>query len=595
MRPPVVALSALLTACASPAHGPPPAPAAAPRSAPAPDRAPAPESAPPDVAYTLSPVIADGALTALAVEIRLNGDASGVTRIALPSEWAGARELWRYVRDLEISGARAVREDGPAVREIQAAPGAPLRVRYRVVSAYDRDPTASDGQPFAPIIRPGWFHVFGEALFAAPKGRERAPARFTWSGAPPGFGFASDLEHLAGARPGVVDDVRESVAVGGPGLTVHGDEGGEVRVASLGEYTFSRAAFADLVRTIIGAERAFWGDGSAPFLVVLAPLRKVEGSMSLGGSGRTDAFTVLMAEDAPAPRLRHLLAHEHFHTWNSDQLGGQQDGAGEFAGKWFSEGFTEFYTRRLLLRAGLFSLEDFVESWNGALLEYAVSPVRDAPNARVMQDYWSVPEVGRLPYARGALLAVLWEERLRRATAGARDLDDVLLAMRARVRAAERKLAPDAAGLFPQVYRELGGPDLAEDLARLVDRGETISLPEDAFGACARVASRRRRSFDRGWDAAATGKAGNVVTGLRAGSPAHRAGLREGMTILRREAGEPGDSTVPYALRVRDGGRERVIRFKPEGDAEIVVQQLALAPGLSPERRAACARTLSGQ
>lgn len=114
------------------------------------------------------------------------------------------------------------------------------------------------------------------------------------------------------------------------------------------------------------------------------------------------------------------------------------------------------------------------------------------------------------------------------------------------------------------------------------------------FGPCVRVVSIVRREFERGWDVDATEAAGRVITGLRKGSPAWRAGLRDGMTILEREAGESGDSTVPYVLRVRRGKRERRITFKPEGDRQLEIQQLELAPDLTPERRTTCARALSG-
>jgi predicted metalloprotease with PDZ domain len=539
-------------------------------------------------------VFEQDALVALQVELRLRGDASGLTRLQFPEQWGDARELWSYVRDLEVDGATAVRDDGPAVRSISAAPNAPLVIRYRLVSGFDRDPTSDDGQPFKPIIRPAWFDVFGEALFAFPAGREDDPATFAWRGAPPGFHFASDLEHLAGARPGVVGDVLESIVIGGRDLEVRTDPSGQVRVALLGDYEFTDDAFFDLALTVIAAEREFWGDKDGAFLITLAPQKKVEGRLSLGGTGRSDAFTLTMSEDAPFADLRHLLGHEYFHTWNARQLGGQAEGPAEGAGKWFSEGFTEFYTWRLLLRAGLYSLEDFVAAWNESLVEYWTSPARDLPNARIVADYWNDPSLNHLPYRRGSLLAVLWDQQLRRATAGARDLDDVLKAMRARVQAAAEKLAPDAARVFPPVYRELGGPDLTADLARFVDQGAAISLPADAFGECVRVVTTARKNFERGWDVKATEAAGRVITGLRKGSPAWRAGLRDGMKIVRREAGEPGDSTVPYVLRVMAGKREKLITFKPEGDQELSVQQLELAPGLTPERRAACARELSG-
>lgn len=587
-------------ACARAQPGPSEAPPTA-ASTPAPTAATSTPAAAETVDYQLSPVLVAGRLTALAVEIRLRGDPSGLTRLKLPDTWADARDLHRYVRDFTVEGADTVTAENDALRLVHAPAGAPLVVRYKVVSAFDRDPTANDRQPFAPIVRPDWFYGFGEALFAVPEGREDVRASFGWSGAPEGFGFASDLEHLAGARPGVVGDVMESIVIGGPGLKLRAraDGGGQIRVAIIGEYGFAEEAFMTLALAVIAAQRDFWGDHGAPFLIVMAPLEPVTGSQSLGGTGRTDAFALTVTRDSPIEPLRHLLAHEYFHTWNPRELGAEHEDT-EMPGKWFAEGFTEFYTWRLLLRAGLYSLEDFIAEWNAALLEYGTSPVRTEPNTRIALDYWNDQDVGKLPYRRGPLLAAIWEQRLRQATAGARDLDDVLLTMRDEVRAAtDRARIPDAAALFPTTYQRLGGDDLGhrlgDDLERFIVRGEAIDLPADVFGECIRVQPSKRPRFERGWDPAATRKADNVVTGLRRGSPAHRAGLRDGMKILELVSGATNDSTVAYVLRVRDGERERRITFMPRGSDEITIQQLALVRGLPPERRAACTRTLAGQ
>jgi hypothetical protein len=129
------------------------------------------------VFYTLGPVREQGLLTALAVEVRWNAPRTGVSRLALPERWADARELWRHIEGFAVEGATAVKEDGPVVRVITAVPGAELVARYRVRSAYAQDPSSSDGQPFAPIIRPKWFHAFGEALFAVPDENFDAPAQ----------------------------------------------------------------------------------------------------------------------------------------------------------------------------------------------------------------------------------------------------------------------------------------------------------------------------------------------------------------------------------------------------------------------------------
>ncbi|MGL1562936.1 hypothetical protein ACSTHQ_00210, partial [Vibrio parahaemolyticus] len=78
-----------------------------------------------------------------------------------------------------------------------------------------------------------------------------------------------------------------------------------------------------------------------------------------------------------------------FHTWNPWRLGRMAGAPAERADYWFSEGFTDFYARRLLLRSGVFSLEEFAADWNDALRAYANNPARLEPNRRVVERFWS--------------------------------------------------------------------------------------------------------------------------------------------------------------------------------------------------------------
>lgn len=537
--------------------------------------------------------MAGGALQALDVEVRFIGDASGTTNLAFAEQWAGERDLGRWARDMRVDGARAVEHPQSGLWRIRAAPGAALVARYRVVSAYDSDPEAGDVKQAWPIIRPGWFYVVGESLFAVPRPEVDAPATFVWRGEGSGLRFASDLQHLSsptgrGARPGTVGDVRQSIALGGRDVQVTGDLGG-VRIATLGPLPFPIADFDALARRIVTFERGFWGDDtSAPFLVTAAPLRTLPAVGSFSGAGRGDAFALWLDGNATLDRMRWLLSHELFHTWNAAQLGG----SGRFREAppimWFSEGFTEYYARATAVRSGVAAPADFARVWNEVLRDYAASPARTAPNARIAATYWKDPSLQDAPYQRGALLAVLWNARLRHASGGRLGLDDVLHAQRDDVRA-HPDPARDATMRFIETARRFG-LDVRADVARYVEGGAEVVLPPDAFGSCARVARFDGPAYDRGFDAEATVKNDMAITGLKPGSTAAAAGLRDGMKVLKRE-GEPGDASVPLVLTVDDKGTERVIRYLPAGAARLVRQRLELTPGADPK---ACARSLSG-
>ncbi len=557
-------------------------------------------AAPDDVVhYRAAPVVSDGALTAIAVEIRFRGDADGETRLTLPNRWAGETDYWKHLRDLSVEGATA-REDGPETRVLTHAPGAALTVRYRIVTAYDKDPAVGDpgGNPYRPIIRPGWFSAIGHGLFAEPENGTDLPADFRWGDLPAGWKTASDLDHSAMGARLRVGDIQQSVLLGSPNLRLYDREvkGVGMRLAVLGEWSaFKTEDFADLITRVLGAQRDYWKAPGETFFVALTPMTPQEGSVSIGGTGLDDGFSIYAGTDAPLEPMRYLLAHENMHTWSPRQLGGMPQDA-EAGDYWFSEGFTDFLTHRTLLRSGIWSLEEFVEHVNGEMLAYAASPSRLAPNSAIIDGFWSSPDIQKLPYRRGMLLALYWDYRLRQTTGGRRDLDDVLAAQTVRARTLrEAGDNPMAAALFAAIYRETGGPDLASDYDRMVQRGQAVLLPEGLFAPCARVETIVRPNFHRGWDAEATSAANNVLTGVRDDSPAYRAGLRNGMQIVKREFGEPGNSSVEYGLRIKaPDGTETVYRFMPTAPGSQTIQKLVLTPNMGARQRAACVRLMSG-
>jgi len=93
-----------------------------------------------------------------------------------------------------------------------------------------------------------------------------------------------------------------------------------------------------------------------------------------------------------------LLAHEMFHEWDGPDHHARGPRTAVY---WFTEGFTDFYTRRLLLRGGLIGTEEYLESINGKLADLLASPVCNAPNEHIRADFWSDNDVKRLPYLRG--------------------------------------------------------------------------------------------------------------------------------------------------------------------------------------------------
>lgn len=528
--------------------------------------------------YVLSPQMQGGELTALDVTLRFHANEKGLETLDLPDHWGGAEHLYDRLEGVTITGATSVETPQPQTRLIHSRPRALIEVHYRIAANLKAGQWPDAAHQSEPAIGPDYFHLFGQSAFAVVDGRDEDPATFHWTGAG-GWTFVSALEPAVALS---VDDVANSVAIAGKAVHVDAVKTAhtELRIASIGNFAYDLGAFNADIGKVIGAEQAFWDDGQPAFVVTLSPVSD-EGQF-IRGTGEHGAFDVMTTADVHELMLKTTLAHEYFHTWNALALGGPEPG--ETSGYWFSEGMTDYYGRKLALRAGIIDLKGFAEAWNDTLGRYAALPVRTAPNSLIASDFWKSPDVDFLAYARGSALGVQWNHDWQ---AKGVTLDRFMLAMR------DAAKADPAFGQKPftervQAVAATLGVDVAGDLDRHVVQGEPVHLGADAFGGCLKVVDEDVAVVDFGYDAEKSIASG-VFAGVEPDSNAYRAGLRDGMVRLARLGGDPGDSAVPFSFKVRDAaGAEKVITYLPQGKTHFTRQQIVIPEGLSAEALAAC-------
>ncbi len=518
------------------------------------------------VTYTVSPRFEGQALTALQVEIEVTTDSSGKVRLSLPKTWMGHGHLWRNLRDLAVDGGASIAEDGDDIRLIRSAPGRRLVVRYTLSSVIDHEPRESDGYPALPWVRPDWFFVDTDSALPTVHGHDAAPARLRWKGWPSGFAVDSSFVE----RP----DLTET-AMGG-GLLIGGRDlrivrADEVRLAIHGRFdNVDNPVLAQDLRTILRAERGFFGETDhAPYLIAAATLTREDGE-AFSGTGKQDAFGLTVTPGLSLDQLRPYLAHEFFHAWNPTRLGGPESASSRY---WFSEGFTDFYMRRILVREGLITPQAFVDLWNGMLRAYATSPARNLTGEEAGRAFWTDRFAEKLPYQRGALLAALWDERLR---AKGSSLDAVI---RAQARTAANKTEKTSAIDLFIAQAAKAGLDVRPDIAAFAERGESIVLPSTAFAPCADVVEVIEPVFDLGFTPTVGNDGVRKVTALVSDSPAARAGLRGDEVILDKLSGNNGDPGLAYVLKVQGSdGAVRTVSFLPQGKAQATYPQLRMRP-----------------
>ena len=562
-------LSLLLICFACSSGGAPPPSAAA---FPAPLATPSAQTIAPIAAGELSFVFHKDDV-GLQVTVRFRGEASGRTELELPSEWGGETELWRGIENLRPTSPETTLVRGAASQHpvLVHPPDAEIELQYSLPTKPEAA-ELKDGENYRPLVHADWFHFIGHGVFVTPKwdDAEARSLQLRWEGLAPEVHLAHSfgVELREQTLRTTLAKLRHAVFVGGDFRVLVADVRGKpVNVAMRGDWKFSDTAFVDLVRTIVSTERDFFNDHDFDrFLITLIPTGS--GCCSYGGTGLTDSFATFINSNLGIEgRMKHLLSHELFHTWNGRRIQRQQP---EELVYWFSEGFTDYFSDALLLRSGLISLEEAIENYNKVLRVYYLSPVRNEPNERIRQDFWNNRDVERLPYQRGNILAHEWDLKLRTAHPE-RSLDDM---MRALLKDATSEGAVVSAEKIDALMsRHLPG-GVADDLERFIDRGETLTVSAASMGPCATLVQEQLGPFDLGYDEEIADRDG-VLRNVNKRGPAYRAGAREGMKLKRSRYS--GDVTRPVELTViapnaASDSPPRVLRYLPQGPKQRVPQ-----------------------
>jgi predicted metalloprotease with PDZ domain len=548
---------------------------------------------PPDLAYEVE-LVREPEL-AVRISLRVRGASDGATTFSLDEGWGGVSNAGESIHDLTITGAagETLRLEVPSGHEwrVRHAADEALTVSYRLL-ANERQSSSDPSIHYGPILNAKLFHMIGNLGLLRPAhldGEEPRSIRFAWKGFDAaGWRVASSFSVApAGFRVRAsLDDFRQAVFLAGAlrvySKTVHGRP---ISIAIAGrEFDFDDGEFVALAAEIVETERAFFDDWNVPhYLISLIPVGKKEpGRTSLGGTGLTQSFATFMlpgmelkAGSRDALLVQHLLAHEMFHQWNG-RIVRRVDP--EQLVYWFSEGFTEFFARRILYRAGRLTLDQYARDLDDSLARYMLSSVRNAPDQRIVDDFWKDRAVADLPYRRGDVVALMVDHAIRARTHGEKSLDDLMREIVARGRTGTRV---DNALLFSDIARATDA-DFAARVSRIIVDGETAELDPGTFEPCLALRMEALGPYELGFDLDKSVKDG-VLRGVRSGTRAYSAGLREGQRLCACSV-RGNQPDVPVELEIIDGSTRRKLSWLPQGETLAVPQFSVREPG----KRSAC-------
>lgn len=433
--------------------------------------------------YTLS--LPDPAAQQAEIALDIPCDGRTSLELMLPTWSPGFYRLEAYAK--QVQGLAAHTPGGAALAVERAAPNrwriqlpepAPaIRVSYLLACAGATVTTNWVGPDFAILNGPATFITLADA---APRRHElvvRLPAGWEQActglpavpGAPPHHYYADDYDMLVDAPLVLGSPLRTSFVVGERRHDL-------VAVGELGDWDNDRLAH-DLEQ-IVREQARFWGGLPYQRYVFMLVFREGGGGLEHANSTLVTARPARVGTPEGYAALLSLISHEFFHAFNVKRLRPHELGPFDYerpprtASLWVAEGLTCYYTDLLLCRAGLRTQE-----WLLAMLADKIAQLQAAPGRLVQTleqssyGVWDNSFSGLNTsddtvsyYVKGHLVGWLLDAAIRRATADAASLDDVMRLAYARYSGA-RGFTPAE---FRATVQEIGGAAVAGWLEQAV-------------------------------------------------------------------------------------------------------------------------------
>ena len=350
------------------------------------------------------------------------------------------------------------------------------------------------------------------------------------------------------------------------------------------------------VEAIVRAQKAFWGALPYDKYIFFNMLTEAAGGLEHKNS------TVLMASRWATRRRAdylgwlRLVSHEFFHTWNVKRLRPVELGPFDYEQEvvtrslWIAEGLTSYYGDLLVRRAGLCSVEEYFAGNPSPLNADPDKPkpdierLQETPGRAVQPlesasaDAWikyyrrdeNTPNTAISYYTKGSVVGFLLDAEIRRATHGARSLDDVMRLAFGQY-SGERGYTPEQ---FRAVASKVAGTELNPFFRLALETTDEL----DYTGALAWYGLRFAAGSDKDKDKDkkpekawlgldAKGEGGRLmVTGLKRGTPAYEAGFDVGDEIVA--VGE--ERILP------ENWSRRLEQYRPNERASVLVARRGL-------------------
>ncbi len=494
----------------------------------------------------------------LIVTMRFTGANASFSVIKIPEKFWNV-DVSEQVGDFEVLTNRArLEKKRPKHIVISHSPGEEVTLRYTVKAARD------DNSPYLPKVNSDYIYFIGHALFLRPTHMDSEEhGRFEIMNNT-GYTFLASMGKFED-RNFIIDTsytklLRSFYFMGEHYKYEFKANGKPVYILfSKNLPSYKANELLDKSPKIIKRHREFFRDDDFPFLLMAYLDFSPFGETRKVGT-RFSTATVLWfsyGDVSDMNSLLQIMAHEHIHNWIGGRI--QSKPETHYMDKWFNEGFTEYYSRKLNQSVGIISKEEYIRQYNETIALYFGSPYRLLSNATIGDNFWGGEHFSKIAYWRGEIIAHVVDNKIKEYTGKKHDIDTLFAMLMEAARAGEEF----SSDLFARKFYELTSREFDKNLLNIREPDllpKHVKLPN---GRNYELSSRQIVMPWCGFSGENAIKKG-VIEDLTGNSYASQAGLTEGLRVKDFVVPISGTGGNCSATVIYKNSKDKKFEYPPE-------------------------------
>ena len=242
---------------------------------------------------------------------------------------------------------------------------------------------------------------------------------------------------------------------------------GVVTICTPKQSNLKNIQLVNSIANIIKNQRRFFDDWDFDEYLVFCmfDIDDDKESAFMGGINLYKSFTSYVSKSISFEQYHRLFSHEHLHNW----IGRKIVNSEEELNYWWSEGFTDYYSRAIDLNESVLNTEEFAHEINTILAEYYNSEYINISNALIAKDFWNNYKIRRIPYLRGFIFALYLNCRLYKNNQNTDFILKTLLHTHENTKFSNHKFIK----IIEESSRDI---NIDEIFSRIIIRGENIDL-----------------------------------------------------------------------------------------------------------------------